>query len=205
MLRTRSLAAPAALALALVVLAGCGGGTGEDGLHGFTRPEPLQVGGAALPDVMRAPGAPPMAFRAPSGGMLLVFFGYTHCPDECPTTLADLRQAQRLLDPADRARTSVAFVTVDPARDTRPVLRSYVRRFSSAWHGLRPATKAQQRAAEQPFRVGTRAMPPGTGGGYEVAHSLETYGVDDHGTVVVEWRYGTAAAAIAADVRHLLG
>lgn len=200
--RRRSLAV-AAVAAGLA-LAGCGS-TGGDGLYGFKRPEPLQVGGVALPDATAPRGAPPVALRAPKGGMLLAFFGYTSCPDECPATLADLRQALRLLPAGTRPHANVAFITVDPARDTRPVMRRYVGRFSPDWHALRPAGAAALHAAERPFRAASRRGSGTAGGGYDVAHSLETYGIDDRGTVVVEWPYGTTSAAIASDVRKLLG
>lgn len=192
------------LVTALLALAGCGD-RGDDGLYGFVRPKPLQVGGAALPDVSAPASAAPMRFRAAKDGMLLVFFGYTSCPDECPATLADLRQAERLLPAAERSRTSVALVTVDPARDTPAVLQRYVRRFATDWHALRPADPAQQRAAERAFRSASRLEAKTAHGTYGVAHTLEVYGVDDRGTVIVEWPYGTSAAAIAADVRKLLG
>lgn len=87
------------------------------------------------------------------GKVTLVFFGYTHCPDVCPTTMADIAQALRQSTPAVRAGVTVVFVTVDPTRDSRPVLRHWLDRFNPDFVGLRGSLRtvvAAQRAAHLP-------------------------------------------------------
>ena len=198
----RLLAVAAALGTGL--LAACGGGGGHE-LVGLTRdPEP-QVDGTALPDV--ADGGAPFALRAPEGGLLLVYFGYTNCPDVCPTTLADVKVARGDLgDDADRV--SLAMVTVDPDRDT-PVLAEYVRSFVPDAHALATDDPAALQAVAGPFGVSYRVatMPNGT---IEVAHSSYLFAVDDTGKLVLSWPVGadaattTSAADLAADIEVLL-
>jgi protein SCO1/2 len=91
--------------------------------------------------------------RRNPGKVTLVFFGYTHCPDVCPTTMADIAQALRRTSPAVRSQVTVVFITVDPTRDSRPVLRRWLDGFDPAFVGLRgPLRKviAAQRAAHLP-------------------------------------------------------
>ena len=131
-----------ALALAglgiAVATAGCGG---DRELVGLTRDPAPQVDAVTLPDVSRD-GAP-FELRAEPGGLLVVYFGYTNCPDICPTTMADLARAlDDLGDDADRV--DVAMVTVDPDRDT-DVLADYVDDFVAGGHAL--ATADERRAA----------------------------------------------------------
>ena len=112
----------AGLLVAGVVLAACGD---DRELVGLTRDPAPQVDAVTLPDVSN--GGEPFEFRAADGGLLVVYFGYTNCPDVCPTTMADLRTA--LGDIGDDAdRVDVAMVTIDPDRDT-PVLTDYVQSF----------------------------------------------------------------------------
>ena len=83
-----------------------------------------------------------------AGKVTLLFFGYTHCPDECPTTMSNTAVALRDLRPAERARIRVAFVTVDPARDTGPVLRRWLDQFNPAFTGLTGTLAAIAAAAD---------------------------------------------------------
>ncbi len=135
--------------------------------------------------------------------LTLLFFGYTHCPDECPTTMATVASALLQLDPTDRRDVQVVFVTTDPARDTRPVLRHWLDRFDPSFVGVtgRPATI--RRVA---IRVGVpveqgRRLP---GGGYDVTHGTQLLAVDGHDVVRVAWTLGTTAPQLAHDVHQLL-
>jgi protein SCO1/2 len=104
-----------------------------------------------------------------AGKTTLVYFGYTHCPDVCPTTMADIAQALRSVTPAVRAKVSVAFVSVDPHRDSRSVIRAWLDNFNPAFIGLRGPLRtiiAAQRAAHLPV---SKVSP----GGKEVEHAAQ--------------------------------
>jgi protein SCO1/2 len=141
-------------------------------------------------------------FIAPSDEVLLVYFGYTNCPDLCPTTLAAVRSAKRDIgDLADRVK--LAMVTVDPERDTKDVLPAYLSSFSDQYHALIPASEDELTAIKDAFQASSSVTknPDGT---VEVGHSTTTYVVDDQGVVVVEWPYGLTAKDMANDLQILL-
>jgi protein SCO1/2 len=135
--------------------------------------------------------------------LTLVFFGYTHCPDECPTTMATLASAMLQLDSSDRANVQVVFVTTDPARDTGPVLRHWLDRYSSSFVGLRgPLARIKQVAGAVGVAMGKgRRLPSG---GYDVMHGTQVMGVDGKNTVPVVWTLGTTAPEFAHDIEQLL-
>jgi protein SCO1 len=188
----------AAAAVALLTAAACGGDDDRE-LVGYVR-EPLpEVDTVALPDVGR--GGDPFEMRAPEGGLLVVYFGYTNCPHECPTTLADLRFALRDLGD-DASRIDVAMVTVDPDRDT-DVLADYVRSFVDGAHALATDDAADLQAAAAPFGV-SYAVTPRDDGGVDVAHSTQLYVVDDDGRLRLTWPFGVSADDMAGDLDQLL-
>lgn len=184
--------------------AGCGGDDDKTHLNGFTRTPPANVTSVSLPDVSPGAGGEPLAFRAKPGGLLLAYFGFTYCPDICPTTLADVRRALDRLPAADRRRVAVAMATVDPVRDTRKVLNGYLSHFFPTWHALRTTDPAALRRAERAFGAAHQIGPKDAGGEYDVSHTASLYAVDEQGVVRVEWPFGTEADAIAADLRSLL-
>lgn len=203
--RGRHIAALACATFALAAaLTGCGGDEDTTNLNGFTRTPAANVGSVGLPDVAPGAGGATMPFRAAPGGLLLAYFGYTYCPDICPTTLADVRRALERLPAADRGRVAVAMTTVDPDRDTRKVLNGYLRHFFPTWHALRTTDPAELRRAEKPFGARHEIGPKNADGEYDVSHTAVLYAVDDAGVVRVEWPFGTEADAIAADLRTLL-
>ena len=189
--------------LAAVALVACGGG-GDHELVGLTRDPPPQVDGVELPDI--AAGGAPFAFRAPADGLLVVYFGYTNCPDVCPTTMADLKLA--LEDVGDDAeRVEVAMVTVDPARDT-PVLAAYIQSFFPGAHAIATDDQSALQSVAGPFGVSyeVRTAPDGE---IQVGHSSNLFAVDDAGRLVLTWSVGggegTARADdLAGDIRQLL-
>jgi protein SCO1/2 len=135
--------------------------------------------------------------------LTLVFFGYTHCPDECPTTMATLASAMLQLDDADRANVQVVFVTTDPARDTGPVIRSWLDHFSSSFVGVTGPLDTIRRVATDvgvPIAKGRR-LPSG---GYDITHGTQVLGVDGTNTVPVVWTIGTTAPEFAHDIHQLL-
>jgi protein SCO1/2 len=134
------------------------------------------------------------------GKAVVVFFGFTHCPDVCPTTLADASQALKKLGP-DAERVQVLFVTVDPERDTKEVLAKYVTAFDPGFLGLSGDPAATQRAAKE-FKVYYEKRK--TTDGYSVDHSSQTYVIDPQGRLRLFVRPDRVATDLADDLRVLL-
>ena len=179
----------------------CGRSTGSGKLTGHTRPLAKQVGGVTITEVRAGLPDTAFAFRAASGRLLFTFFGFTHCPDLCPTTLGDLRKALRKLG-EDSGRLDVSFITVDPDRDTAEVMTRYLRSFFLESHALRPASRQELLAVQAAFGA-TSSVTRKPDGDSDVAHTAASYIVDDQGRVVVEWDFGTKPADMAADLRIL--
>jgi protein SCO1/2 len=180
-----------------VAMVGCGGGSRE--LVGYTRDPAPRVDAVMLPDVSRE--GEPFEFRAADGGLLVVYFGYTNCPDVCPTTMADLRQALAELGD-ENEEVEVAMVTVDPARDT-DVLTSYVQGFIADSHAIATDDVAALRSVAETFGV-TFETATDQHGDVEVGHGSFLFGVDDTGTLVITWPFGTPSDDLAADMEQLL-
>ena len=136
------------------------------------------------------------------GKVVTVFFGFTHCPDVCPTTLAEMAQVVKVLGP-DGERVQVLFVTVDPERDTQQVLKQYVPAFNPGFLGLYGDAEATARAAKA-FKVYFQKQPP-KDGHYSVDHSAGTFILDREGRLRLFASYGTSAPALLHDIRILLG
>lgn len=136
------------------------------------------------------------------GKVVMLFFGYTNCPDECPATLAKMAQAVDRLG-SDGARVQGLFVTVDPARDTPRVLARFVHSFDPTFVGLSadPATIA---ATAKEFKVYFEAQKPGPGGDYTVDHSSGIFVFDARGRLRVFMSPSLAVDAIVHDLRLLL-
>jgi protein SCO1/2 len=137
------------------------------------------------------------------GKVVVVFFGYTQCPDVCPTTMAELAQVKKELG-ADGARVQGIFVTVDPARDTPEVLKSYVTAFDPSFVALR-GTPEQTTEVAKEFKVFFAKVPGRTEGSYTVDHTAGSYVLDPEGRIRVFERYGSGAAPLTADLKVLLG
>jgi protein SCO1/2 len=194
---TRPVVAVTGVVVALM-LASCAPAPHE--LSGFIRTPAPEVSTVSLPDV--SSGGDEFRFSAPSGGILLVYFGYTSCPDVCPTTLADVRKALGELG-SDADRVSLAMATVDPVRDTDQVLTSYVQTFVPGSHALRTEDDDALRAAASVF--GADYDVSSVGGDVEVVHTGSLYAVDDTGVLRVTWPFGTRWEDLAADLELLLG
>lgn len=134
------------------------------------------------------------------GKAVALFFGYTHCPDVCPTTLADMAQVRRLLG-KDGDRLQVLFVTVDPERDTQALLAQYVPAFDSSFLGLYGDAQTTAQVARA-FDVLYQKQP--TKSGYNVDHSSGTFLINPQGRVRLLAPYGQRAEWLAEDVRLLL-
>lgn len=136
------------------------------------------------------------------GKITLVFFGYTQCPDVCPTTMLELAEVKKTLG-ADGARVQGVFVTVDPERDTAEVLKAYVGAFSPDFVGLR-GTAEETKAVARHFKVFYAKVPGKTDGSYTMDHTAGSYVFDAQGKVRLFTRYGSGAEALAHDLKLLL-
>ena len=136
------------------------------------------------------------------GKAVVLFFGFTHCPDVCPTTLADMAQVKRSLGPLGE-RVQVLFVTVDPERDTREVLAKYVPAFHPGFLGLRGDLEATRAVAKE-FKVYFEKRPGATPGSYSVDHSAQSYVIDPQGRLRLFVRHERIAEDLAPDLRTLL-
>lgn len=137
-----------------------------------------------------------------NGRLVVLFFGFTHCPDICPTTLADAAAALKRLG-AEASRVQVLFVTVDPERDTPEVLARYVTAFDPGFLGLRGDEEATRRAAKE-FKIFYEKRPGGAPGAYTVDHSGQTYVLDGGGRLRLFIRHDRLASDLEPDLRTLL-
>ncbi len=196
----------ALVAIAALVLVACGGSSSDDSsaggstLSGVILDPPPQVDLVSLPS-LSDPGTD-VDFRARPGGMRVVYFGFTNCPDVCPTTLADLTIALRKLDPADADLVDVVMVTVDPERDLDR-LDTYVTSFVEGAIAVGTLDVEQTVAAGAPFGASweVRKLDSGL---VEVDHSPFLYAVDDAGQLVLSWQFGATSDDISNDLSLLL-
>src|SRR4051812_271997 len=135
------------------------------------------------------------------GKVVALFFGYTHCPDACPTTMAELANVAKELGP-DASRFQVLFVTVDPERDTAEVLKQYVPGFNPAFLGLTGTPEDISRTAKD-FKV-YFAKQQQPGGSYTMDHSAGTFVFDPQGRLRLFGNYGVGSKPILHDVKVLL-
>jgi protein SCO1/2 len=136
------------------------------------------------------------------GRVTVVFFGYTQCPDVCPTTMAELSEVRRALGPeADKLQG--VFVTVDPERDTAVVLKAYVDNFNAGFVGLRGSSEQIKQAAKE-FKVFYAKVPGRTDTSYTIDHTAGAYVFDTQGRIRLFSRHGAGAKALEEDVRALL-
>ena len=172
---------------------------GDRVLAGIVREPAPSVDATPLPSLSE-PGSD-VVFRGEPGGYLAVYFGYTNCPDVCPTTMADWTVALRRLpeDLADRVDT--VMVTVDPERDN-DILTGYVRSFVPDAEAAGTLDADLLAAAAEPFGA-SYSVTTGDDGEIEVAHSGFLYLVDDEGKLLVTWPFGISSADMAADVEQL--
>lgn len=137
-----------------------------------------------------------------AGKVVVVFFGYTQCPDVCPTSLTELVEAKRLLaDQGDRMQG--VFISVDPARDTPDVMRAYMASFDPSFHALHVTTEQLPELAKS-FKVYYKRVDGSTPTSYTMDHSAGSYVYDTKGRLRLYHRYGSGAKALAGDLRLLL-
>jgi protein SCO1/2 len=136
------------------------------------------------------------------GKVVVVFFGYTQCPDVCPTTLTELAAVKQQLG-ADGAKVQSLFVSVDPERDTPALLKAYMANFGPDFVGL-TGTPEQVKTAAQEFKIYYAKVPGKTPSSYTVDHTAGSYLFDKQGRVRVFTRYGSGAQALVNDLKILL-
>lgn len=138
-----------------------------------------------------------------AGKVVVMFFGYTHCPDVCPTTLSDMAQAFKLMSAEEAGRVQVLFVTVDPERDTPDMLKAYVPYFHPSFLGLYGTPEEVARVARE-FKVAySKHVEPGATG-YLVDHTAGSYVLDAQGRLRLYLPYAHPPQDIAHDLKTLL-
>jgi protein SCO1/2 len=136
------------------------------------------------------------------GKVVVLFFGYTQCPDVCPTTMIEMASVLKELGPkADQVQ--VLFVTLDPERDTRELLASYVPAFDKRFIGLYGDAAATARVAKE-FKVFYAKQPGGEPGSYSIDHTAGSYVFDRDGNIRLFLRHGQGTAPIVHDLKQLL-
>jgi len=137
-----------------------------------------------------------------AGKVVVVFFGYTQCPDVCPTTLAELAEVKKLLG-KDGDRLQALFVTVDPERDTPELLKAYMANFDPSFLALRPVPQELEGVAKD-FKIYYKKVPGASATSYTMDHSAGSYIFDPQGQLRLFTRYGSGAPVLAADIAVLM-
>ena len=151
-----------------------------------------------LPDV----DGTPRSLADWKGKVTVVFFGYTQCPDVCPTTMTELAAIRKSLG-AEGDKLQSVFVTIDPERDTPEILKAYVANFGPGFTALR-GTPEQTAAAAKEFKVFFAKVPGRNGGNYTMDHSAASFVFDPSGRVRLYVPYGGDAKKFAADLKQLV-
>ncbi len=172
--------------------------------------QPYEYRGSLIDPAMQAPDLPlidsnrsTFTLESQRGKVVLLFFGYTSCPDVCPTTLSDLKQVYRLLG-QEAERVQVLFVTVDPQRDTADQLNSYLPLFHPTFLGLTGDLHSLEQAWKDYGVFREVDTTSNTAAGYLVSHSSRLYLIDPQGDLLLTYSYGTPPEDIAKDVANLL-
>ena len=137
-----------------------------------------------------------------TGKVVVVFFGFTQCPDVCPTSMAELAQIKKSLG-TDGDRLQAIFITVDPERDTPELLKAYMGNFDSSFLALRPALDKLPEVAKS-FKIYYKKVEGTTVGSYSMDHSAGSYVYDPKGQIRLYSRYGTDPEGLKSDIRLLL-
>ena len=157
------------------------------------------VAGVGGPFHLEDQNGKPVSDQDMKGRPFLVFFGFTHCPDVCPTTLFDMSQVLRKLGP-DADRTGALFITVDPERDTPPVMKDYLSNFDPHLRGL-TGDRASIDAAIRAYRVYAKKVPL-PDGDYTMDHTAVVYLMDKNGRFVAPFDLKRTPEVAAADLRR---
>ncbi|MBU3638049.1 SCO family protein [Polynucleobacter sp. AP-RePozz3-80-G7] len=137
------------------------------------------------------------------GKVVVMFFGYTQCPDICPTTLTEMQQVMTLLGPQSD-KVQVLFVTVDPERDTAEILKQYVPAFDPRFLGLRPADEAALEKVTKDFKIYYKKVPGSKPGSYTMDHTAGSYAFDPEGHLRLYIKHAQGPETLAHDLKELL-
>jgi len=137
------------------------------------------------------------------GKVVVMFFGYTQCPDICPTTLTEMQQVMSILGPQSD-KVQVLFVTVDPQRDTAAILKQYVPAFDPRFLGLLPADDAALEKVAKDFKIYYENVPGTSPGSYTMDHTAGSYAFDPDGHLRLYIKHAQGPEALAHDLKELL-
>ena len=166
--------------------------------NGYVQPEPIKA-----PETMLRSANGPVRLSDFQGKIVLLYFGYTFCPDVCPTSLANIKLALADLTPEEAAQVQVIFVSVDPARDTPEALGQYVNMFQDNFIGA-TGTRDEIDWMVNAFGAKYTIESPDVNGNYNVSHSAFTMVIDRNGFYVLNWAHGTPSTDMSADLHHII-
>ncbi len=172
----------------------------EDGGHGAL---PVSAARPTGGDFTLQTANGPISLHDLRGKVVLLYFGYTHCPDVCPVTMASGAQALTRLTPEERGKTRLLFVSLDPERDTPAKLKDYTAYFHADMIGA-TGTPEQVAAMARAYGAGFIRQAPAQDGSYAVDHSTQTYVIDPNGKLVGDIDYGVSADKVVDTVRKWL-
>ena len=145
----------------------------------------------------------PRSLAAYKGKVVVVFFGFTQCPDVCPTTMNEMAQVKKLLG-TDGDKLQVVFISIDPERDTPEVLKAYMGSFDPSFAGLYAASPDALAALAKDFKIYYKKVDGKTPTSYSMDHTAASYVYDPQGRLRLYARYGIGPQAMADDIRLLL-
>jgi protein SCO1/2 len=137
------------------------------------------------------------------GKVVVMFFGYTQCPDVCPTTLTEMQQVMTILGPQSD-KVQVLFVSVDPQRDTAAILKQYVPAFDPRFLGLRPEDDAALEKVAKDFKIYYKKVPGISPGSYTIDHTAGSYAFDPDGRLRLYIKHAQGPETLAHDLKELL-
>ena len=137
-----------------------------------------------------------------SGKVVVVFFGFTQCPDVCPTTMVELAQVKKSLG-ASGDKLQVVLISVDPERDTPEILKAYMTNFDPSFLALRP-TLPELAAVAKEFKIYYKKVEGSAPGSYSMDHTAGSYVFDGKGHIRLFTRYGSGADLLVSDIRQLI-
>ncbi|MBU3613446.1 SCO family protein [Polynucleobacter sp. Latsch14-2] len=137
------------------------------------------------------------------GKVVVMFFGYTQCPDVCPTTLTEMQQVMTLMG-SQADKVQVLFVTVDPERDTAAILKQYVPAFDARFLGLRPVDQAALEQVTKDFKIYYKKVPGSQAGSYTMDHTAGSYAFDPEGRLRLYIKHAQGPETLAHDLKELL-
>ena len=144
----------------------------------------------------------PRTLQEFAGKVVVVFFGFTQCPDVCPTSMAELAEVKKLLGP-NGDKLQAIFITVDPERDTPEMLKAYMANFDPSFIALRP-TMAELPDFAKSYKVFYKKVEGRTASSYSMDHSAGSYVYDAKGQIRLYNRYGSGVEALASDIKLLM-